>query len=159
MARLPKDILKKLPGDYLEPGEELINLSWMERPGAGKALANILLLGNIAKVGSVSGTSDGTGAGPLAGFVPGGKLAVALTGRRLLIFAPGEGRKDSMVLACAFLPEHVSRMKYRGGFGESFKLTFADGSEVSFELSGVNQAKAFGNASDSFCRGGAPTPG
>lgn len=153
MAKVPKDILKKLPDGALLPGESIVTASWFDRPSAGKQAFDALLVGRIPTSGG-SSSREGVAGGAFSAMVPGGRVIVALTDRRLLVFGPTGGRKDPLPLAVAYEPEHVAEIIYKMGINaSSFRLLFADGSEARFDVPGDNNGKALAKAGAAFCRG------
>lgn len=146
----------------LQPGEQLIEASWLDRPSAGQHLKALLTTGHIPHLAATSnGPGDATGQG-MAAAIPGGTVVLAISDRRLLVFGPSAGRKDILPLATWFAPEQVVELRYKMGIStSSFRATFADGTDAVFDLPRDNNAKGLGKASTAFCRGAvsaAPPP-
>lgn len=153
MGKVPRDIQKRIPADALQPGEALVSASWFERPSANKQLAGALLLGRIPTK-ATSTSREGAGGGSCADRLPGGKVVVALSDRRLLIFGPTGGRKDPVPLAVTYAPEEVVDIRYKMGIStSSFRLAFSDGSEAVFDVPSDHNGKDLTKAGASFCRG------
>ena len=51
MGKIGKDIQKRLPQDVLQPGEQLIEASWLDRPSAWQHLKALLTTGHIPHQG------------------------------------------------------------------------------------------------------------
>lgn len=154
MGKISKDIQKRLPSDFLQPGEQLVEASWLNRPDAGQHMKALLTTGRIPHLAATSNGPDGVTGQGLAAAIPGGTVIIALTDRRLLAFGPSAGRKDVLPLSASFAPEEVVELRYKMGIStSSFRASFADGSEAVFDLPRDNNAKGLGKAGPAFCRG------
>ena len=142
----------------LDPGETLVAATWADRrAGSGDGVA--ALIGGSAAV-SLKRKSDGpqaptyTGQPGLAGHVPIGYLAVAVTDRRLLfLWAPTP--KAVPVPTYAFEPHDLVEVKNRTGvMGATLDVRFADQTMVILDLLRTHKAASVAKAANSLVEHG-----